>query len=415
MIRDLLAEGWQGVTAHRVRSFLSALGILFGVAAIVAILSIGEGARREQERLIGQLGILNLIVRNTDFGEDRASEERARRASAGLSRRDVAALRAALPSASRVGAMRVVQIGDVVPRLPDGETVRVVGAGPHWLAAAPLVRVEGRGLDTKDEADAAAVCVLGSKARDLLFPGEPAVGRHVRAGDVWLRVVGVVEDPGTADGDNVQGVDLEDRSRDVLVPLTTALERFDRPAEAPELTEIVVSAARVEDVAGTADLTGRVLARLHRGADDTEVVVPLRLLQQSRAQQRVFSLVMGLIAGISLVVGGIGIVNIMLASVMERTREIGIRLAVGATPRDIQLLFLAESALISLVGGVAGIVAGVALAAGVGAFTGWATSIPPWSMALAAGLSMAEGLVFGWIPARNASRMSPATAIQYQG
>jgi putative ABC transport system permease protein len=416
VLRDVLAEGWQGVTAHRVRSMLSALGILFGVAAIIAILGIGEGARQEQERLIGQLGILNFLVRDVDFPDDQAeAEQKARRLSQGLSLRDVSALRAILPDARHVGGMRVLPSLETVPRLPEGETVRVLGADPGWLAAKGLLRVEGRGLSAEDEHAAAAVCLLGGTARDLLFGGKEAVGAWVRAGGVWLHVVGVVEEPGIGRSRRSEAGDLERHDRSILVPLTTALARWDRPYAQPELSEIIVAVGRTDAVEGHAAVASRAIARLHRDAADTTVAVPLRLLEQSRAQQRVFNLVMGMIAGISLLVGGIGIMNILFASVMERTREIGIRLAVGATPRDIQALFLAESALVSGLGGAAGIVAGVLLTFAVGKFTGWATATSFEGIVLAAGLSMVEGLVFGWIPARQASRMSPAIAVRHAG
>jgi putative ABC transport system permease protein len=415
-VRDLLLEGWQGVAAHRVRSFLSALGILFGVAAIIAILGIGEGARLEQERLIGQLGILNFIVKDKAFTDDQHdAEAAARRVSQGLSLRDVAALSAALPSARHAGGMRVLPTLDVVPRLPDGQQLRVLGADPDYLAAVGLVRTAGRGLTQDDEVHAAAVCLLGPTARTLLFSGKDAVGAWLRVGAVWLHVVGLVAEPGIGTSRPSASGDTDRRDRDVIIPLATALTRFDRPVDAPELSELVVAVGTPDDVEGHAAVATRVLERLHRGADDTTVVVPLRLLEQSRAQQRIFNLVMGMIAGISLLVGGIGIMNILLASVMERTREIGIRLAIGATPRDIQGLFLAESALISLIGGSLGIVVGLLLTVAVGRFTGWATAASPSGVLLAAGLSMLEGVVFGWIPARQASRMSPAVAVRHAG
>ncbi len=415
-MRELLREGWQGVRAHQVRSFLSALGILFGVAAIIAILGIGEGARQEQERLIGQLGILNLIVRTVEFPPDaKEAKEEARRVSVGLSLRDVRALRASLPSARSVGGMRVLRTPDIVPRLPEGEQVRVLGADPDYLASSRLRLVAGRGLDAQDEARAAAVCLLGPTARTHLFGGRPAIGAWVRVGAVWLRVVGVVVEPGFGGARPSASGDPDRRDRDIIVPLNTALTRFDQDPSEPELTELVVTVGSTAEVEGHAAVTTRALDRLHRSAADTTVVVPQRLLQQSQAQQRIFNVFMAMIAGISLLVGGIGIMNILLASVMERTREIGIRLAVGATPRDIQGLFLAESALISLLGGGLGIVAGLLLTVAVGRLTGWATAASPQAVLFAAGLSMLEGLIFGWIPARQASRMSPAVAVRHNG
>jgi putative ABC transport system permease protein len=201
----------------------------------------------------------------------------------------------------------------------------------------------------------------------------------------------------------------------VVVPLQTALGRFPQPAEEAELSEVQVALPAPELVVGQVAVAQALLARLHRDQPDVELVVPLRLLEQSQAQQRIFNLVMGLIAGISLLVGGIGIMNIMLASVMERTREIGVRMAIGATQADIRRLFLVESGLISLLGGVLGILVGVAISRAVAAATGWTTAVGIDAVLLAAVLSMAEGVVFGFIPARRAAMLPPAIAVRQVG
>ncbi len=412
-LRDLVAEGWGGLSAHRLRSLLSATGILFGVAAVVGILAIGEGARAEQDRLIDQLGILNFFVKARETPTDPAVAAEQARLSPGLSRRDQAAL-GMLPGARHVGAMRLIETRDLVPRPEDPEKIRVVGADPAYLAASRLVRVAGRPLDAEDERRSAAVCLLGRGALAQLFPGKPGLGEKLRVGPVWLTVVGVVGEPGGGQRE-IEGVDLEDRSHDVIVPLSTALRRFSLPLSDAELSELVVSVAAVEEVPGATRVAMSAMSRLHRGAEDWELVVPLRLLEQSRAQQRIFNLVMGLIAGISLLVGGIGIMNIMLATVTERTREIGIRLAVGASPRDIQVLFLVESSMISLSGGFLGILAGLLLSRGIAAFTGWETVVGAGTLAFAALISMVEGVLFGFLPARRASALLPAEAVRQTG
>ncbi|MCB9742100.1 MAG: ABC transporter permease [Alphaproteobacteria bacterium] len=409
-MRDLLREGLEGLWAHRVRSLLSTLGILFGVAAVIGILSIGEGARQEQEALIAELGVNNFQVRNKEF-KDPEAEEEVRRVSRGLSRKDVEALAETLPEAQRVGGMREVDVRDIVPRPKDISALRVLGADPNYLASTTLRRVEGRPLTWRDEEAASAVCLLGADAARALFSGEPAVGQRLRVDAVWLTVVGVVTD-GSSGGGELQGVDLDDRDSDIILPLSAALTRFPVDDNAPELTELVVSLGDIAAVPGHSTLARRALLRLHREAEDVELLVPLKLLEQSQAQQRIFNLVMGLIAGISLLVGGIGIMNIMLASVLERTREIGVRLAVGARPTDIRLLFLAEAALISLIGGALGVVVGFVISFIVAEFTGWATSVSPQAILLATLVSMAEGVIFGLIPARRAAELPPAIAVR---
>ena len=410
---DLLREALDGILAHRTRSLLSTLGILFGVAAVIGILSIGEGARREQQLLIEQLGILNFQLRAAELPEDPEALEERLRASAGLSLRDAQALRDALPGARQVGAMRLVSSPELVPLPSDEAPIRVLGADPAYIAAAGLELLEGRPLTPLDEADRALVCLLGTQvARDLFGTASP-LGERVRVDAVWLTVVGVVQPPGGgATGSSVEGIDVDDRSWDLVMPLSTALDRFEHPAQEAELTEIQVALGDVAEVPGHTAIARRVVSRLHREQEDVDVVVPLQLLEQSRAQQRIFNLVMGLIAGISLLVGGIGIMNIMLASVLERTREIGVRLAIGARPLDIRLLFITESALISLAGGILGVVVGFFISELVASFTGWATAVSLEAVLLATLVSAAEGVVFGYVPANRASKLPPVTALR---
>ena len=408
-VKDLLRDGLQGILLHRMRSLLSATGILFGVGAVIGILSIGEGARREQEHLISQLGILNFQIQES-YPEEEELKEEIWRVSQGLSSRDVSALREALPDIAGIGGMKSLRIREIIPR--PRKPVQVIGAEPAWLSTTTLRRVQGRGLRMLDEQKTAAVCLIGTRAAQSLFGGEPALHQWIRLSDVWVRVVGVFEDPASRTSATLDGVDIDDRSMSIILPLSTALKRFDPPWMEPELSEIQVSVQRIEQVTGHTEVAQTLLQRLHREQEDYTVVVPLRLLQQSREQQRIFNLVMGLIAGISLLVGGIGIMNIMLASVMERTREIGIRLAVGATPRDIRLLFLTEAALISLTGGLLGVLAGFAISAAVAAATGWSTAVSPSAVLLATLISTIEGVLFGFVPARQASRLPPALTIR---
>ena len=411
MIAELLREGCDGLLVHRVRSLLSGLGILFGVAAVIGILSIGEGARREQEALIAELGILNIQIRNRDLSADPKNLAEVRRKSPGLSLRDLHALAQSLPAAQRVGGARELEFAELLPRPRDPAKVKVMGADPAWLTGSNLVLEAGRPLTPIDEENAALVCLLGRTAQRELFGASPALGHRLRVGDTWLTVVGLFEDGAGTTG-QLDGVDVDNRSGAVVVPLATALRRLAPSDGTPELSEVLVTVGAVEDVLGHVGIASRVVERLHREQKDYEVLVPLRLLEQSQAQQRVFNIVMGLIAGISLLVGGIGIMNIMLASVLERTREIGVRLAVGARPRDIARLFLVEASMISLVGGLAGVIAGVLLAWTVAGATGWATSVHPKAVALALALSMAEGLVFGWLPARRAAALPPVIAVR---
>ena len=410
-LRDLWDEGWAGLRAHRLRSALSALGILFGVAAVIGILSIGEGARREQDELIAKLGILNFQIHNRDLSGDPEQEQEIRRVSDGLTLEDADALAAALPEARRVGAARKIDLPELVPRPRDVSRIELWAADPEWLATSHLQLSQGRPLTERDEATMAQVCLLGDTARRELFGARPVLGQRIRVDDVWLTVVGVFDD-GVSSGAEVEGVDLENRDGSIVMPLSTGLNRVVLDDGSPPLTEIQVALSAAEHVSGHTQLAKRLLQRLHHEQDDYEIVVPMRLLEQTRAQQRIFNLVMGMIAGISLLVGGIGIMNIMLASVLERTKEIGIRLAIGARPADIRALFLFEASLISLIGGLSGVALGFAIAKGVAAFTGWSTAVSPGAVLLATALSTAEGVIFGFIPAQRAATLPPAIAVR---
>ncbi len=412
-MKDLLREGLRSLAAHWVRTVLSGLGILFGVAAVIGILSIGEGARREQEALISQLGILNVQVRGKELPEDQEARGELLRRSQGLSERDVRAFRSVLPGLKHAGGMREFEPAQVFPKPPAdaGDDLRFVGLEPGHLAGSPFTLLAGRPLRTDDEAKRNRVCLLGTGAARTLFGTVDAVGRKVRVDHTWLTVVGVVQ-TGRGGQTELEGVDIEDRSSDVMMPLSTSKIASPVEMNTPVLSEIQLTFDDVAGIPPRVEVVQRMLRRRHREQDVYELVIPLELMEQSEQQQRIFNLVMGLIAGISLLVGGIGIMNIMLASVMERTKEIAIRLAVGASPKDIHRLFVMEACLISLLGGVLGIVAGYGVSWTVALFTGWSTSVSLQAVLLAFVVSTLEGLVFGYLPARRAAQLQPAMAVR---
>jgi len=408
---DLLEEALGSLRGHWMRTLLSGLGILFGVAAVIGILSIGEGARREQEALIAQLGVLNIQVKASELPEEKEARQAILRRTPGLSRRDVAGLREVLPNLVSAGGLRVLEPGQVHPRPSDRKGLRFVGVEPGHLAGTPFTMVAGRPLRPDDEARRARVALVSVGAAERLFGRKPALHRWLRLDDTWVQVVGVVR-TGAGGSTDLEGVTIADRSAEVMVPLSTSFLVQPAPPGRPELDEVQLQFASIPQVVPSVGVVGRFLERRHREQPVYELVVPLDLIAQSEAQQAIFNLVMGLIAGISLLVGGIGIMNIMLASVMERTKEIAIRLAVGASPKAIHRLFVMEACLISLLGGVLGIFAGFAVSWGVAWFTGWATSVSPQAVLLATVVSMAEGLVFGYLPARRAAQLQPAMAVR---
>ena len=288
----------------------------------------------------------------------------------------------------------------------------MLGVSHHHAELADLRVSEGRFLDFLDSQRHAQVCVIGQGIRRDLFGVAPALGQQLQINDVWFEVVGVLAE--SAAPGSFQGVDIGTVASEIYVPAITAIRKFDRaPLKAP-LDEIIVRLARDASPQASAVAIRRLLERMHGGADDFEIVVPEALLAQSQRTQRMFNIVMGCIAGISLLVGGIGIMNIMLATVLERTREIGVRRAVDARRAEIRSQFMIEAFVISVLGGLAGVAMGVIIARVVAASAGWETVVTLGSVALSTGVSMAAGLVSGIYPAIRASQLDPIDALRYE-
>ena len=260
--------------------------------------------------------------------------------------------------------------------------------------------------------DLSRVCVLGAALRRELFPLHDPVGRRVKLGRDWYTVIGVMAPSSVAEDDESGAV--REEGRDVYIPVTSALRRFEPDESGSELSRIVVQVDEAEGIGVAARLIEQILERRHQGVPDHRVVVPQELIRRRQATARIFNLVMGAIAGISLLVGGIGIMNIMLASVLERTREIGVRRAMGATRREVLLQFLLEAVAVSFLGGMLGILLGLGLTRAVAAGAGWPTVVVPSSVILAFGVSALVGVVFGWFPARRAARLSPIESLRYE-
>lgn len=407
---DALAFAAANLLAHRLRSALTMLGMTFGVGAVIAMLSIGEGAESESLRLIERMGLRNVVVRAKAVREQ--DKQEVRKKSLGLSPRDAAAILEAIPQAEAV-APRVV----IEPKRIRAGTRRTdgvgVGVSPDYASMIALQVAEGRLLDAHDDRDHAQHCVLGAGARRDLFPGDTAVGRFVQVDDLWCEVVGVLR-ADSVGSSSFQGVSLGSSAQEVLLPLSTVSAKAARNLLDDPLDEIVVAIRPGEDVTVAARALSALMDRLHGGASDWELVVPELLLQQSQRTQRLFNIVMGAIASISLLVGGIGIMNIMLASVLEQTREIGVRRAVGATRGDIRVLFLTSAFLLSAAGGLAGVALGLSLSGIVSASAGWPTVHSASSILLSTSVSAAIGLASGLYPAHRAANLDPMEALRYE-
>jgi putative ABC transport system permease protein len=410
--RDALGAALESLAEHKLRSGLTMLGIMFGVGAVISMLSIGAGAEQSALRLIDRMGVRNVVVRAKELEADDLKE--LRKKSIGVSRRDVDAIREAVPEAEIVAPRLQLSPYKVLAAGGKSDESKVFGVSRLHAKLVALPLAEGRFFDLLDEREHAQVCVIGSATRRDLFGSDPALGRHVKVDDLWLEVIGVIAPEGSDDESRVEGVAVSSSAREIYLPFTTALRKLERdPLESP-LSEIVV---RVSDDATPGEEAATIdglLQRLHGGAADYEVIVPEALLAQSRQTQRLFNIVMGCIAGISLLVGGIGIMNIMLASVLEQTRAIGVRRAVGARRRDIRFQFLVTSFALSLLGGVAGVILGIAIAEVVAAYAGWPTVVTAASIVLSTGVSVTVGLVSGLYPAIRAARLDPIEALRHE-
>ena len=409
-LADALAAALDNLREHKLRSGLTMLGMMFGVGAVIAMLSIGAGAERRALGLIDRLGVRNVIVRAKTIDEDDLPE--VRKKSIGLSIRDVDAIEEAVPDAELAVPRVEIEPHKVIAVGGKSES-SVFGVSPRHAELVGLRVVEGRLLDAEDERSHAQRCVLGSAARRDLFGASVAIGEPIKVDDVWLEVVGVLASESTEES-RIEGVAVASRAREIQVPLSTALRKFEHdPLDSP-LAEITIRTREGSSPAEVAAVVAGLLDRLHGGADDYEIVVPQALLEQSRETQRLFDLVMGCIAGISLLVGGIGIMNIMLASVLEQTRAIGIRRAVGARRSDIRFQFLLTAFALSLLGGAAGVALGLVIADVVAAWADWPTVVTASSIVLSTGVSVAVGLASGLYPALRAARLEPIEALRHE-
>ncbi len=408
-----LALAFDNLRAQKTRTLLTALGIIFGVGAVIGMLAIASGAKRESLALIEQLGVRNLMIESRPAASQQALQQR-RRISHGLDESDLRVLQANVSGIAWISPRRVVTLTSVLPR-PAHQKPQLYGVWPSFAAIHHFQIKQGRFFDALDDASGAGVCVLGEDAKVNLLGYGPGVGRYIKLDDVWLRVVGVLGPLAGSGGQAAPGAPAEDWNNIVYAPLKTVRQRFwNSELELHDpLDGVDISLAKGVDSIATSKVVSAILNATHHRAGDFRVIVPADLLAQQQRTQRIFTLVMVAIAAISLIVGGIGIMNIVLATVMERTHEIGVRRATGARRADITRQFLAESVLISAAGGIIGIGFGYLLAWLIARGAHWSTIVTPASVLIAFAVSVAVGVVFGIYPARKAARIDPIEALRY--
>ena len=408
-LRTAAITAWRGVLLHKLRSLLSVLGIVFGIGAIIAMLAIGAGAKQEIVEQIALLGTNTIIVKAVAPADDLVTTGQAQR-SQGLTPGDVARLAQISPQITALAAVRA--FAAQVQSQQQVVQARIVGTVAAYQAAGNLSLRQGRFLTPADEQDRLRVCILGAGIRQALFAFQNSLGQMVKIRNDWFRVVGTLEN-NASNAKQRAAIQMADMNDAVYLPLATSALLV-ALKESATIQEIAIRVDAPEHVDAAAKLIRAVLSRVHRGVPDYEVVVPWELLKQSQHAQSVFNLVMACIAGISLLVGGIGIMNIMLATVTERTKEIGIRRAIGASRRMILLQFLFETLLLTFVGGCLGILLGGGGAALISMLAQWRTIMSWQTILLACGISALIGIVFGLYPASQAARQNPIAALRHE-
>jgi putative ABC transport system permease protein len=436
----------EAVAHNKLRASLTSLGILFGVASVIAMLAIGNGAEQEilaQMKLLGanNIVITPIVEQKEGKVEKDDSKKESKKFTPGLTYLDAQAIRATVPEVG--AASSEVVVNTVITREGHHRSGKLVGVDSSYFDVMNLRLVEGALFSGAHSSAARPVAIIGQGVKSRFFTTEDPIGRAIKVGNDWLTVIGVLEDRKVS-SDNAKRLGIRDANMDVYVPLPTMLLRYRNRAEVTQeemelaarafastdsseteeqraekrnyhqLDKIVVQVEHSNAVTAVSDVVRRMLQRRHNDVVDFEIVVPELLLKQEQRTKTIFNIVLGAIASISLVVGGIGIMNIMLASILERIKEIGVRRAVGATQRDVLAQFLSEAVMISLAGGILGILVGGILSSAIQHLAHINTIVSGMSVVVAFGVSVAVGLVFGIVPASKAAKQDPIVCLRYE-
>jgi len=422
----------ESIRSNKLKSFLTGLGIIFGVAAVISMLAIGSGAQREILEQMKQVGVNNIVVNVLESNTEEAKEGKPqiRRFSPGLSFRDVTCVRETLPELRYL--VPIVQYYGALQSAWGRLQGQIIGVERDYFSMYEMHCASGTFFNQLQEEKGELVCVIGYEVRTKLFARVSPIGQQVRFAGLSFTVVGVLENRATASVES--GLGLVTNASAIFVPTRTLMRRYKSRAlktdneslydtdgnyareqvRKHQLDQVVLQVSDTRYLEPTVDVLNRMFARLHCGVEDFQIVIPEKLLKQQQRTNSIFNWVLGAIACISLLVGGIGIMNIMFASVMERIKEIGIRLAFGAKRADIAAQFLWEAILISITGGFFGILVGVALSYVISYVAGIETIVSWYSVVVSFGVSVTVGLVFGFVPAQRAAKRDPIESLRYE-
>jgi putative ABC transport system permease protein len=440
----------EAVFANKMRSILTALGIIFGVAAVIAMLAIGNGAQQEILEQIKLVGVNNIVITPVveqsegAVEEDVATGKEKKKFSPGLTLRDAESIRKIVPGIERLSPEILIETYIIKSGLR--RSAKLVGVQPEYFEVANFVLSDGKMFNDEHLKRGDAVCIIGKGINTKFFPTDNPIGKSIKCGSQWLEIIGVLEERLISEN-AISNLGIRDYNMDVYIPIQAMLIRYenrdlltstgvqagarisrgnviiigssytDEPTTQEnyhQLDRLVIQVGETELLNPVADIVARMIQRRHFEVVDYEITIPELLLKQQQRTKSIFNFVLGAIAGISLLVGGIGIMNIMLASVMERIKEIGLRLSIGAQKKDIILQFLFEAIMISITGGLIGVMLGVGIAIGVSRIAEIPTIITFSSILLSFGVAATVGLIFGLAPARRAASQDPITSLRHE-
>lgn len=439
------------VIANKIRSLLTALGIIFGVAAVIAMLAIGNGAQQEILNQIKLVGVNNIVVKpiieqkEEKISPEASGQKEKKKFSPGLTIRDVNSIKATIPGLTKISPEII--LNTMVIQNGIRRSAKLVGVEPAYFEIFDFQLAEGQMFNDEQRRLGSAVCIIGSGLKSRFFPTENAIGKSIKVGPHWLTIVGVMRERFVSQN-SIGKLGIRDFNMDVYSPLQSVLIRYenrdlittealrlanmasrgvimiggsnnDEESEEEkknyhQLDRLVIQVDETAKLQSVAEVMSRLLTRKHYEMVDFEIEIPELLLKQQQRTNDIFNYVLGAIAGISLLVGGIGIMNIMLASVLERIKEIGLRLAIGAQKNDVVQQFLFEAVMISVSGGIIGVILGISLAYGVSAVAGIPTIISFASIVISFGVAATVGLIFGIAPARKAASQDPIASLRYE-
>jgi putative ABC transport system permease protein len=400
-----------GLVDHKFRSFLTMLGIIFGTASVIAMVSIGEGAKKQAIAKYQDLGVSNVIVREKDMTETELESVRVK-FSQGLSLKDADVIKQIVPGVVDVAPQAEVKLD--AKYADKSSKASVIGITASILTILNYRTNKGEFINQDQYDRQLKVCILGANITRQLFGYEDPIGQSVKLGDQWFEVVGLLETKALFT-ETVGELASRDLNNDVYIPLSTFNKRIPKENRfSSEIKQLTIKFENSDKLVPSAAVIRSILNRHHFNNDDFSIIIPYELLKQQEKEARIYNLLLASIAAISLIVGGIGIMNIMLASVLERTNEIGIRRALGGRKSDIMGQFVTEAVVLSITGGIIGVILGITFSVGISLFTDVQTSITFYSIVIAFGFSVLVGIAFGYLPAKKAADLKPIESIRHE-